>query len=106
VRSGNILWENDRISAIVDWEEAGYGDPGMDVAYCLMELYLEGMDTAAAEFLQAYEQEAGRPVANLAYWELAAAARPMIDIDGWITRPFMAERFRRFIANALKRAGN
>jgi hypothetical protein len=77
----------------------------MDVAYCLMELYLEGMDTAAARFLQAYEQEAGRPVANLAYWELAAAARPMIDIDGWITRPFMAERFRRFIANALKRAG-
>ncbi len=104
--SGNLLWENDQISAIVDWEEAGYGDPGLDVAYCLMELYLEGMDTAAAEFLQAYEAEAGQAITNLAYWELAAAARPMINIDGWITRPFMDERFHRFITNALARAGH
>ena len=103
--SGNLLWEDAEISAIVDWEEASYGDPGIDVAYCLMELYLEGMDAAAAEFLQAYEQEAGQPVENLAYWQLAAAARPMIHLDDWLTRPFMAERFRKFIANALQNAG-
>ena len=68
-----------------------------------MELYLEGMDAAAAEFLQAYEAQAGQPVANLAYWELVATARPMYDIDGWITRPFMAERFHKFIANTFFR---
>jgi aminoglycoside phosphotransferase (APT) family kinase protein len=103
--SGNILWEGGQITAVVDWEEAAYGDPGIDVAYCRMELFLEGMDAAADTLLQVYEENVGQPVANLGYWELAAAARPMLDLDGWITRPVMADRFRRFIANALQRAG-
>jgi aminoglycoside phosphotransferase (APT) family kinase protein len=99
--SGNILWQGDRIAAVVDWEEAGFGPPGLDVGYCLMELYLEGMDTAADEFVAAYERASGRPVADLALWKLAASARPMLDIDAWLTTPPMADRFRRFIAGAL-----
>lgn len=101
--SGNILWHDDRLSAIVDWEEAAYGDPVIDVAYCRMEYYLEGLDDAADRFLQVYEAESGRPVANLGLWELAASARPMIDPNSWFTRPMMADRFRRFIANAKQR---
>ena len=94
--SGNILWDNGEISAIVDWEEAAYGDASIDVAYCRMELYLEGMDEAADKFLHVYEEALGKPVANLGFWELAAAARPMHNLDGWITRPFMDERFSAF----------
>jgi aminoglycoside phosphotransferase (APT) family kinase protein len=100
--SGNVLWRNDQLVGVVDWEEAGYGDPAIDVAYSLMELHLEGLDTDADDFLRTYVREAGRSLANLAYWKLAAAARPMIDLDGWLTRPHMAERFRRFIAAALR----
>jgi len=48
--SGNVLWENEQISAVVDWEEAGYGEAGIDVAYCLMELRLLGQDKAADRF--------------------------------------------------------
>ncbi len=103
--SGNIVWDGDNVNAVVDWEEAGYGDPAIDVAYCLMELALEGKDAAAARFVDEYESRAGRTVANLAYWKLAAAARPMIDIDEWITQPPMAPRFRRFIDQALNEAG-
>lgn len=98
--SGNILWEAGRISAVVDWEEASYGEPGVDVAYCLMELYLFGLDAAADRFLQAYEHTAGSKVTNLGLWELAAAARPMTDLEGWMTQPGMVERFRAFIARA------
>lgn len=101
--SGNILWDKGQISAVVDWEEAAYGDPAVDVAYCRMELYLEGLDEAADRFLQVYEQATGQQVANLGVWELAASARPMLDLDGWFTRPHMDERFRRFIANAKNR---
>jgi hypothetical protein len=64
--SGNILWVGDRISAVVDWEEAGYGDPAVDVAYCVMELALEGFDVAVADFIDEYVRTSGRRVDNLA----------------------------------------
>jgi aminoglycoside phosphotransferase (APT) family kinase protein len=28
---GNVLWDQGRITAVVDWEEAAYGDPGIDL---------------------------------------------------------------------------
>lgn len=104
--SGNILWYENRISAIVDWEEVAFGDGGVDVAYCLMEYYLEGQDAAAERFLSTYEAQIGRPVANLGIWALAASVRPMLDLEGWLTRPQMDERFRRFIARAREWATN
>jgi aminoglycoside phosphotransferase (APT) family kinase protein len=103
--SGNILWNGEHIAAIVDWEEAAYGDPAVDVAYCRMEMVLEGLDDAADTFLSIYEAATGKSVANLGFWELAAAVRPMTDLEGWLTQPGMDERFSQFIINAQKRAG-
>lgn len=100
--SGNILWQDDTLSAVVDWEEAAHGERAMDVAYCRMEYYLEGLDDAADTFLKTYEQQVGHPVKNLALWELAASVRPMTAPSGWFTRPHMEDRFRRFIANARR----
>ncbi len=102
---GNILWEGDRISAVVDWEEAALGDPAIDVAYCRMDIILRGYFEAADEFLQAYEAAAGRPVQNLGLWELAAAARPMFLPQGWIDVSPQKEYFAQFIAQAEKRSG-
>jgi aminoglycoside phosphotransferase (APT) family kinase protein len=102
--SGNILWDQGRIAAVVDWEEAAHGDPGIDVAYCRMDMFLSGLGPVADEFLEAYEAEAGRSVANLELWELAAAARPMFHADGWISGSPGKERFHRFIAQAMARA--
>jgi aminoglycoside phosphotransferase (APT) family kinase protein len=99
---GNILWDGERITAVADWEEAAYGDPGIDVAYCRMQLALDGMGQAADEFLAVYEADMG-PVANLAFWELAAAARPMFDPVGWVDGAPARKRFRQFIADAQKR---
>ncbi|MCY4020044.1 MAG: aminoglycoside phosphotransferase family protein [Chloroflexi bacterium] len=101
--SGNILWLGDEISAVVDWEEAGYGDPAGDVAYARMEYFLEGLPGAADRFLQVYKAETGWQLPNLAISELAASARPMTDPAGWFTRPQMETRYRQFIA-AAKRA--
>lgn len=100
--SGNILWHSGAISAVVDWEEAGYGHPAADVAYCRMEYYLEGLPEAADEFLRAYEAAAFWTLTDLPLFELAASARPMTDPAGWFTRPHMEERFRRFIAQAKR----
>ena len=101
---GNILWVGDSISAVLDLEEAGIGDPSSDVAYCRMCMLLSGEDTAAATFLACYEAATGGPCPNLAFWDLAAAARPMIDPADWqLDRPATHARFRAFIADALRR---
>jgi aminoglycoside phosphotransferase (APT) family kinase protein len=104
---GNVLWDRGRIAAVVDWEEAACGDPGIDVAYCRMDMYLNDMlgPQAADEFLAVYEAEIGQRVANLGFWELAAAARPMFSAEGWITESPARERFRQFIAQARERIG-
>ena len=101
--SGNILWRGDEISAVVDWEEAGYAHPAADVAYARMEYFLEGLPEAAEVFLRVYESEAGWTLNDLALFELAASARVMTDPPGWFTRPHMEERYRRFVADAKRK---
>ena len=101
--SGNILWEGDQISAVVDWEEAGYGDPAGDVAYARMGYFIEGVPQAAETFLRVYEVEAGWTLTDLALFELAASARPMTDPEDWFAQPYMEAGFRRFIAQAKQK---
>ena len=79
---GNILWHHGRISGLVDWDAASYGDPALDVAYFRMNMYLRGIKEAADIFLDYYEAESG-PVENLGFWELACAARPLPTPARW-----------------------
>ena len=75
-RIGQVLWDQTRITAVLDREEAGYGDPAYDVAYCRMDLWLGRMGRLAAdELLKVYEAEMGRPVSNLELWAFAATPR-------------------------------
>jgi len=100
---GNVLWQGQEVAAVVDWEEAAYGDPAIDVAYCRMDMFLTGTTSTANEFLQAYEAQAGR-VRNLTLFELAAAARPMFSPEGWIMESPAKENLRHFIADAVARS--
>jgi aminoglycoside phosphotransferase (APT) family kinase protein len=43
-RTGNLLVDEDRVSAVLDWELQVIGDPMFDVAYVLTELNREGSD--------------------------------------------------------------
>ena len=101
--SGNILWYEDEISAVIDWEEAAYGDPAVDAGYAAMNMVLMGLPEAADEFIKAYEAQTGRELRNLGFWELAAAVRPMIDPEVWkIHKPPGSNRFQNFIEGAKK----
>ncbi|MCE2494663.1 MAG: aminoglycoside phosphotransferase family protein, partial [Alphaproteobacteria bacterium] len=80
---GNVLWLNGRVSAVLDWDAAGYGDAALDVGYFRMNMYLRGVKEAAGIFLEHYEAARG-PVLNLGFWELACAARPLPVPSAWI----------------------
>jgi len=102
--SGNILWHEDEISAVIDWEEAAYGDPAVDVGYALMNITLMGLPDAAEEFLKVYESEMESPVRNLGFWELAAAVRPMTDPQDWrIDRSPGKDIFLNFVDESKKK---
>ncbi len=111
---GNILWHEGRVSAVLDWDAASFGDPALDVGYFRMNMYLRGLKEAADPFLACYEAEAG-PVRNLGFWELACAARPLPAPVNWIPASFemgdgsrTAERaesdYSEFVADAKRRA--
>lgn len=100
---GQVLWEQSRISAVLDWEEAGYGDPAYDLAYCRMDLWIGAMGRPAADELhKAYTAEMGRPIANLGLWELAATPRVMKNVQ-W--EADCRQGLRDFIVDALVRTG-
>jgi aminoglycoside phosphotransferase (APT) family kinase protein len=80
---GNLLWRDGRISAVLDWDSAAYGDPALDVANFRMEMYLRGIKLAADIFLNHYEAKSGSRVRNLGFWELACAARPLPVPANW-----------------------
>ncbi|MCY3833903.1 MAG: phosphotransferase [Chloroflexi bacterium] len=101
--AGNILWRGAEISAVVDWEEAGYGHPAADVAYARMGYFIEGIPEAAETFLREYEAAAGWQLTDLALFELAASVRPMTDPEGWFAHPYMEAGFRRFIERAREK---
>ena len=103
---GNILWHQGRITAVLDWEEAAFGDPAADVGYCRMQLSVRGMRPAADEFLRIYETTTGRPVANLGFWQCAAVARPMFrPASRRIFESPAREWLQEFIADSRERLG-
>jgi len=60
-RPGNLLWQDEQIAGIPDWEDAACGEPLSDVACTALELkYVAGRE-GAESFLRAYDRL--RPIA-------------------------------------------
>jgi aminoglycoside phosphotransferase (APT) family kinase protein len=57
--SGNVLWQDGRVSGIVDWAWACRGPQLVDVAHCRLNLVLAHGMTIADEFLRAWQSIAG-----------------------------------------------
>ena len=63
-RTGNLLIDNDKVSAVLDWELQVLGDPMYDVAYVLSDLNREGTDLLSNlverdAFIKEYEAATG-----------------------------------------------
>ena len=108
----NILWRRGRVSGVVDWAGAFRGPADVDVAHCRLNLAVLYSAELAAEFLDAYEAEAGRRVDP--YWDIRSATSPAredwtafipIQVDG--RAPFdpdgMHRRVDDHLAAALRR---
>jgi aminoglycoside phosphotransferase (APT) family kinase protein len=104
---GNLLWHNDQLVGILDWEDATIGDPLEDLANSRLEiLWASGRD-AMQQFTDAYQSLNPIHLVNLPYWDLCAALRPAFKIDDWAADEqaarTMRERHGWFIAQAFER---
>ncbi|MFE4723503.1 phosphotransferase family protein [Streptomyces sp. NPDC056728] len=82
--SGNVLWQQQTLTGVVDWSGASLAPRGFDVSWCRLDLaLLHGPDTAEA-FLSAYEEAAGVAVADTALWDLFALSNSYRTVETWL----------------------
>ena len=105
---GNTLWRDGRLVAVIDWEDAAFGDPLADVANARVELLLAHGTDAMASFTHEYgTSTAGVDFAHLPLWDLWAGLRIVPHIGDWglddQTQRTMRDRHRSFVAETLAR---
>lgn len=81
---GNTPWNGEELVSVIDWEDAGFGDPLIDVANGRCELAMAFDLDVANTFVERYRSV--RPdldYADLTVWDLCAALGPVGKMDTW-----------------------
>jgi aminoglycoside phosphotransferase (APT) family kinase protein len=110
---GNTLWDDGRLTAVLDWDCAGVGPAGIDLGSLRCDAaWCHGVESAE-HILRGWEAEAGRPACDVPYWDAVAALASPPDM-GWfptsmscqgrpdLTREVMLERRDVFLDTALQ----
>lgn len=70
----NFLWRRGQLTGVVDWPGACRGASDVDVGHCRLNLAVLYSAELAADFLAAYEADAGRRIDP--YWDIRCATAP------------------------------
>ncbi len=118
--TGNLIWRDEKLVGVIDWEDAEIGDPLSDLSITWLDvLWAFGKDAMYA-FTRAYQ--ALMPhlnYGNLSHWDLFAALRPANQLEEWaaawveygrpdVTLTTMSEAHQWFVKQAfeqINRAG-
>lgn len=80
---GNTLWKDNKLVTIIDWEDAGMGDPLSDIANCRLELlWAFGVD-AMNNFTDMYISLSNIDFTNMSIWDLVASLCSINKITKW-----------------------
>ncbi len=103
---GNLLWREERLAAVIDWEDAAVGDPLADVGNCRLELLWAFGAEAMMRFTEAYRRLTNLDWVNLPYWDLCAALRPAGKLHTWgldaAVEKAMREKHHWFVTQAFE----
>ncbi|SEN64723.1 phosphotransferase family protein [Cryobacterium luteum] len=81
--SGNTVWQQERLTGIVDWSGAGLAPRGYDLAWCRQDLVFLYDATVAEEFTRTYDEAFGSPTPNVALWDHFAALKAYPRVETW-----------------------
>lgn len=115
---GNVLWREDKLVAVIDWEDATLGDALTDFAISRLDIGLIFGIDAMECFTHHYKSIMSPDYTSLPYWDLCAALR-IVRLDGsdltkWaaffrafgrndITEQTMREHHRLFVIQAFEK---
>lgn len=80
---GNLLWQEEQLAGLIDWEAAAWGPPLAELANARLELQLLWGPESKHALTAAYAQATGRELSLLPFWDLWAALRPMGKLALW-----------------------
>lgn len=72
---GNVLWQEDKLVAVIDWEDATVGDALTDFAISRLDIGLIFGIDALDCFTHHYKSMLSLDYTNLPYWDLCASLR-------------------------------
>lgn len=80
---GNLVWRDEQLAAVIDWEEAELGDALADLAIARLDLLWAFGVEAMHEFTERYAALTELDWAALPYWDLLVTLRPMSNLARW-----------------------
>jgi len=101
----NLLWQNDTIAAVLDWEDAAFGDPLSDVACCQLELRYKLGKQRAQQFTQAYAMQHLVDNERLALWQVYVAAAAQRFMGEWGLSKSVEAHMRKEALASIQEAG-
>ncbi|MFK8186014.1 MAG: phosphotransferase family protein [Phormidesmis sp.] len=80
---GNILWSDNEIAAVIDWEDASIGAVESDLAGCRSEILVMFGEPAMEAFTQRYLSGTTREITDLPVWEVYASFAALSTMSEW-----------------------
>lgn len=107
---GNVLWRDEQLVAVIDWEDAAIGDPLADLAIARLEILWAFGIEAMHSFTQQCRSMTAIDFTNLPYWDLCAALWEVNKIANWgldeTTVKTMLEKDRWFVERAFEQVSS
>jgi aminoglycoside phosphotransferase (APT) family kinase protein len=111
---GNVLWDGDRVSGVVDWVETSWGPVGLDVAHCTTYLAMLHGPEAGRRFAEIHGRLSGEPAdgEEQRYWDVMdvvgylpdpkKVVQPWRDLGRDVTDELGRERLEEHLATVLR----
>ena len=77
----NTLWSRRRLTGVVDWTQASWGPPQLDLAHMRWNLAADHGARAADQFLACYRATTGTTMTDQPYWDLVSLLDVLLDGD-------------------------
>ena len=102
--AGNVLWHDDRISAVLDWEDAALGDPLSDLSGARLELLWRYGPESMERFTTRYLTLRPCDTSRLPLWDLYVGTAAMDSVAQWGLAPEAEAQMRDQTAHILASA--
>jgi aminoglycoside phosphotransferase (APT) family kinase protein len=108
---GNTVWYRGKLTGVIDWADACWGDPRVDLPQCRIDAYLANDHAAEEAVVEAYARLSSHPMPDQWFFDLIVGLRALLYYDIWLAgyhdaglKDVTKERSRERIHDFLRRA--